>query len=221
MASSNKNKKVDKSFVISAYMDYVLEQDHFPSSIYKFCKDTKIKEEEFYQFFGSFETIKQEVWNSFFLNTLSVLNKSKEYSDFSSKERMLTFFFTFFELLTMNRSYVLFSLKEHKIQLKNLKALKSLRGHIKDFATELIQMDNDEKTYKITKNPVAIFSEGAWIQFLFLLNFWVEDDSAGFEKTDMAIEKSVQTIFDLFDNTPLTNVLDFGKFIWNEKSMWN
>lgn len=202
-------------------MNYVLEQDRFPLSVYKFCKDTKIKEEDFYRFFGSFETLKKEVWNSFFLNTLTNLNKSNEYTSFSSKDKMLTFFFTFFELLTMNRSYVMFSLEEHKIQLKNLSTLKSLRKYIKQFATELIERDNEEKVYKITKNPVILFSEGAWIQFLFLLKFWIEDDSIGFEKTDVAIEKSVQTIFDLFDNTPLTNVIDFGKFIWKEKSLWN
>ena len=59
----------------------------------------------------------------------------------------------------------------------------------------------------------TIYSEGAWVQMLFLLKFWMDDDSAGFEKTDMAIEKSVNTIFDVFDNTPLDAVFDFGKFL--------
>jgi hypothetical protein len=45
----------------------------------------------------------------------------------------------------------------------------------------------------------------------------MEDDSPGFEKTDMAIEKSVRTVFDLFDNTPIDSIVDFGKFLWKEK----
>jgi len=49
----------------------------------------------------------------------------------------------------------------------------------------------------------------------------MSDESPSFEKTDVAIEKSVNTIFDLFDNTPLNNVLDFGKFLWKEKIMSN
>jgi len=61
------------------------------------------------------------------------------------------------------------------------------------------------------------FSEGAWIQLAFLLKFWMEDTSTGFEKTDMAIEKSVRTVFDLFDSTPFDSVIDFGKFLWKEK----
>ena len=51
---------------------------------------------------------------------------------------------------------------------------------------------------------------------VFLLKFWMEDDSAGFEKTYLAIEKSVNTIFDVFDNTPLESIIDFGKFLFKE-----
>ena len=45
----------------------------------------------------------------------------------------------------------------------------------------------------------------------------MEDASAGFEKTDVVIEKSVNTIFDVFENTPLDSILDFGKFLYKEK----
>ena len=45
----------------------------------------------------------------------------------------------------------------------------------------------------------------------------MDDNSPQFEKTDVAIEKSVNTIFDVFDNTPLERVLDFGKFLFKEK----
>ncbi|MFT6930871.1 MAG: hypothetical protein ACJAQ7_002366 [Sediminicola sp.] len=44
----------------------------------------------------------------------------------------------------------------------------------------------------------------------------MNDSSPAFEKTDLAIEKSVTTIFDLFDNTPLESILDFGKFLYKE-----
>lgn len=130
---------------------------------------------------------------------------------------MLTFFFTFFELLTLNRSYVLFTLDGNRKMLDKINELKGLRGHIKGFATALIDGANAERTLKITKQNPAIFSEGAWVQFLFLLKFWMDDSSAGFEKTDVAIEKSVRTIFDVFDNTPLDSLIDFGKFLYKEK----
>ena len=61
-----------------------------------------------------------------------------------------------------------------------------------------------------------MFSEGAWVQFVFLLKFWMNDRSPGFEKTDMAIENSVTTIFKIYDNGSLEKILDFGKFLYKE-----
>ncbi|QLG44205.1 TetR family transcriptional regulator C-terminal domain-containing protein [Costertonia aggregata] len=216
MAAKTATKKVTKETIISMYMDYVLEHETVPKSIYKFCKANTVKEEDFYTYFGSVEGLQKAIWNTFFSNTQDLMQKNKEYDAFSNKEKMLTFFFSFFELLTLNRSYVLFTLKEHKNMLKNLEQLKGLRKHIKNFATDLIEDGNAEKSFKITQHNPRLFSEGAWLQFMFLLKFWMEDSSAGFEKTDLAIEKSVNTIFDVFDNTPLDSIIDFGKFLYKE-----
>lgn len=212
-----KAKVASKDAIISLYMNYVLEEERTPKSVYKFCKSNNFTEEEFYKHFGSFENLQKEVWNSFYKNSMTLANNSAEYEAFSNQEKMLTFFYTFFENLTANRSYVLFALKEHKDMMKNLNQLKGLRRHIKQFASELIEDKNDEKQFKILKQPVSIFSEGAWLQTLFILKFWMEDSSPSFEKTDVVIEKSVRAIFDVFETTPLESVLDFGKFLWKER----
>jgi AcrR family transcriptional regulator len=217
MTAKTKAKKVTDDMIISMYMNYVLEHEIVPKSVYKFCKTHDIKEEVFYEYFGSIKGIQKAIWNKFFSNTDTLLEKNKEYDSFSNKEKMLTFFFSFFELLTLNRSYVLFALQDNSNMLKNLDELKGLRKHIKAFASELIEDGNATKSLKITKHNPKVFSEGAWLQFLFLLKFWMDDDSPGFEKTDVAIEKSIHTVFDVFDNTPLDNIIDFGKFIFKEK----
>ena len=49
------------------------------------------------------------------------------------------------------------------------------------------------------------------------LKFWLDDESIGFEKTDLFIEKSIRATFDLIDITPLESVIDFGKFLIKEK----
>jgi hypothetical protein len=98
-----------------------------------------------------------------------------------------------------------------------LEQLKELRKDIKEFAKELIAEGNESKNSQILKQSEMIFSEASWVQFLFILKFWIDDNSAKFESTDIVIEKSVNTVFDLFDNTPLERVLDLGKFLWKEK----
>ncbi|WP_416443666.1 TetR/AcrR family transcriptional regulator [Leeuwenhoekiella sp. A16] len=214
--TGTKKKVVTRENVISYYMTYVLENGKRPASVYKFCKDNNIAEGEFYNFFGSFEGIREEIWVSFFENTVSVLHKDPSYSAYANQDKMLAFFYTFFELLTANRSYVLFTLNESNNSLKNMSQLRALRLKVRDYASTLIEESNEQKSFKITKNPVSIFSEGAWLQLLFLLKYWMDDNSAGFEKTDVAIEKSVKAIFDVFETTPLESLLDFGKFLFKE-----
>ncbi|TVZ25434.1 AcrR family transcriptional regulator [Gillisia sp. Hel_I_86] len=210
-------KKFSKELLIGLYMNYVLEHEQMPKSVYKFAKEHKITEAQFYEYFGSFDGLRKGIWNQFYVNTMDVMQKSIEFEAFTPREKLLTFYYTFFELLTANRSYVLLTLNENPNKLKNLEQLKELRKDIKGFAKELISEGNESKNAQFLKQSETIFSEATWVQFLFILKFWLEDNSAKFESTDVVIEKSVNTVFDLFDNTPLERVIDLGKFLWKEK----
>ena len=216
-----RKKGIDKTTVMAAYMNYVLNHDKTPNSVFKFCVDESISEQDFYSLFGSLEAVRKSIWNTFHINTLEVINNDKSYASYTNREKMLTYYYTFFEVLKLNRSYVLFTLQDHSNQnmLKSLEQLKGIRKHIKAFASELIEESNENKQLKITKHNTTIFSEGAWVQFLFILKYWMDDESAGFEKTDVIIEKSVNTVFDVFETTPLESVIDLGKFLWKEKMM--
>ena len=44
-----------------------------------------------------------------------------------------------------------------------------------------------------------------------------QHEALSFEKTDILIEKSVNTVVDLLDTKPLESLLDLGKFLWKEK----
>uniref|UniRef100_UPI004047D7A9 TetR family transcriptional regulator C-terminal domain-containing protein n=1 Tax=Flavobacterium sp. TaxID=239 RepID=UPI004047D7A9 len=96
--------------------------------------------------------------------------------------------------------------------------LSELRIHFKTFYNELEIEKIDLKQDKLVEIQEKSMSEMAWLQFLFTLKFWLEDTSLSFEKTDIFIEKSVNTSFDLMDITPLKSLIDFGKFMWQEKA---
>ena len=212
----NKKENKDRLFIISSFMDYTLLNENYPKSVYNFCKKNDIQEKTFYKDFGSLDAIKKMIWQSFYENAMSLLEKDKNFDVSSPKEKLLSFYFTFFEVLLLNRSYVLFVLSEEEKILSKMSNLKTLRILFKGFATELIEEGNINKSSYLQHSP-KIFSEAAWLQLCFLLKFWVEDTSESFEKTDQAIEKSVQTAFDVFENTPLSTLIDFGKFLWKEK----
>ena len=205
-----------KTKLITQYMEQVLEHETYPKSVYKFCKTAKIEEKDFYNVFSSLDAVREYVWEVFFTNAMQVLEKDKDFKKGSRREKLLSFYFTFFEVLLLNRSYVLFALKREMNIMKDLVFLKRLRRHFKVFATDLIEEGNADKDSRWRQHPPKLFSEAAWAQLLFLMKFWIEDTSEQFEKTDAAIEKSVNTAFDVFDNTPLDTLLDFGKFLWKE-----
>lgn len=215
--STAKKKKMDDTTIISLYMNYVLEKNEEPKNVYSFCKEHKIEETEFYTFFGSIDALKQEIWVKFFENAEASIQKEEAFAGYSDKNKLLTLYFTLFEILTLNRSYVVFALKENKEGPKNLKSLKQFRSHFKDFVKNEISSDATTISERVSKITKPIYVEGAWIQFLFLLKFWMEDTSKGFEKTDVLIEKSVNTVVDLLDTKPLESLFDLGKFLWKEK----
>lgn len=217
--ASGKKEAIDDNQIITYYMDFVLEKNEAPKNVFLFCKENAIEEADFYSFFGSFEALKQAIWMKFFENAVSTIEKEEAYTSYSDKNKLLTLYYTLFEILTLNRSYVMQTLKENHQGLKNLKDLKQFRNHFKDFITTLMESDANEIKSKLGKITKPVFSEGAWIQFLFLLKFWMEDTSKSFEKTDIAIEKSVNTVVDLLDTKPLESLLDLGKFLWKERKM--
>lgn len=202
-------------------MESVLENETYPKSVYRFCRDHNISEADFYQSYASLDSVKLSVWDAFYTNTIELLEKNADYANFSRQDKLLTFYFTFFEVLLLNRSYILFGLEHGNNKLEKLAQLKGLRSHFKGFAKELIEEGNDDKDLKLSQHPVGLFSEAAWGQLLFLLKFWLEDNSPNFEKTDALIEKSVKVAFEVFDSSPLESLLDLGKFLWKEKMSAN
>ncbi|AOZ98355.1 MULTISPECIES: TetR family transcriptional regulator C-terminal domain-containing protein [Flavobacterium] len=214
---ATKKTKISKESIVSMYMDATLENNEKPKSVYQFTKNHGFTETEFYSFFGTLESIEKEIYNQFFEKTIELLHKDSNYESYDMKSKLLSFYFTFFELLTANRSYVSMSLNEDKNQLKNLMKLSGLRTHFKKFIAEITTDDFRIQQEKIQNFQEKAIQETAWIQFLFTLKFWLEDGSANFEKTDIFIEKSVKLSFELLNTAPINSIIDFGKFIFKEK----
>jgi hypothetical protein len=153
----------------------------------------------------------------FLEKTVELLNKNKDYETYDMKSKLLSFYFTFFEILTANRSYVVMTLKEHNNQLKKLMQLSGLRNSFKNYLAEIISDDFRTQQEKLQNFQEKTFQETSWIQLLLALKFWIDDSSPAFEKTDIYIEKSVKASFELMNIVPLDSLIDFGKFIFKEK----
>jgi hypothetical protein len=214
---ATKKITLSKDLLVSMYMNYTLENNEKPKSVFHFSKLNGFTESEFYTFFGTLESIEKEIFNIFFDKTIELLQKDDNYESYDMKSKLLSFYFTFFELITANRSYVVMNLKQHQNQLKNLMILTEFRNKFKDYISEIITDDFRIKIEKLQQYQEKVLTESFWIQFLLTLKFWMEDSSPSFEKTDIYIEKSVKVSFELIDITPIDSLIDFGKFIFKEK----
>ena len=203
--------------IFELYGDYLLNHGEKPKNVYLFAKENNFEEKEFYHYFSGFEQIESEILNHLFTKSLELASEVNSSSEVTTKEKLLNVYYIFFENMTMNRSLVLSILGSNKIQ--NIKTLQNLRETHKQFVNTL-----DFKDWEMiekAKEDIRKFNEKSrqevlWLHLVSAIDFWKKDTSPDFEKTDIFIEKTVDTGFELMDNEPLRKVFDLGKFLWKE-----
>jgi hypothetical protein len=120
-------------------------------------------------------------------------------------------------MATANRSFIIYLLKQDKNPMKNLGKLTKLREVYLEYALTILEKPIKIDQESVVKIQDKVLQEASWLQFLSIFNFWMNDTSSNFEKTDVFIEKSVKASFDLAYNIPTQSIIDFGKFLWKEQ----
>jgi hypothetical protein len=199
--------------VQKAYIDFVLTEGEEPKSVYVFAKKNEMSEEEFYRFFGSFDAIEQSVWTDLANKALTEIKEQEIWAQYSAREKALSFFYSFFELLKSSRSFAVYSIKKQPRTLSSPRVLDGFKDVFEAFAEIILTEGIETAELSDRKFFSKRYKDALWIQFGFVLNFWINDNSAGFEKTDEAIEKGVNVTFDLFQRSPIDNLFEYGKFL--------
>jgi len=195
------------------YVDYVLTHDERPKSVYSFVKKLKLTEADFYAFYASFDSIEKMIWFELTVETIDEIQKQEVWEQYTAREKMLSFFYSYVELLKSQRSFVIYSLKKHGTRLSTPEVLSGAKPIFENFAEQIISEGLETGELADRKFFSKRYKDALWIQYAFILNFWITDDSDGFEKTDEAIEKGIQVTFDLFQRSPIDNLFEYGKFL--------
>lgn len=196
-----------------AYIDYVLTHDEEPKSVYAFAKKLKITEATFYDHFPSFASIEKHIWFELTVETISKIRAQAIWLEFSARERMLSFFYSYLENLKNERSFIIYSLKNTDKNFTTPAALSGVKSVFERFSEEIINEGLETGELADRKFFAKRYKDALWVQFAFIVNFWINDSSDGFEKTDEAIEKGINVTFDLFQRSPIDNLIDYGKFL--------
>jgi hypothetical protein len=196
-----------------AYVDFVLTEGEQPKSVYVFAKKNKMPEEEFYRFFGSFDAIEQNIWTGFAVKTIAEIKTQEVWAQYTSREKALSFFYSFFELLKSSRSFVVYSIKKQPKTFSTPQIFQGIKDVFENFCNNLIVDGIESNELSDRKFFSNRYKDALWVQLVFVLHFWINDNSVGFEKTDEAIEKGINVTFDLFQRSPIDNLIEYGKFL--------
>lgn len=204
-----------KDEILSAYSEYLLDHQERPKSMHHFAKHLEISEQDIYAHFASFEAMEGHILAQFVENArdLTVEQASNDEAFSDQRTQMVTFYLTLVEVLKSNRSLVLLLLPKGKDQLQAWKNLKAARKVFLEYIGSLeIQIEalSFIPSDKVKEKTLEV---AAWTQFISILAFWMKDDSADFERTDIFIEKSLKLSFDISDSTIIQSIVDLGKFV--------
>ncbi|MGY8926608.1 MAG: TetR family transcriptional regulator C-terminal domain-containing protein [Flavobacteriales bacterium] len=203
--------------ILSAYSNYVTEHNSRPQTMAAFAKHIELDESDIYKHFANFASIEAQILRHFVDNAIELTHKnSAEDEKHNSRESLLTFYFTFTEILKANRSLVLFILPGNRAALSRLKVLKPVKTSFSHFVQHL-DLNTPALSF-IPENSIKdkALEAGVWMQFCSILLYWLKDDSADFEKTDIFIEKSLKLTFDLAESNVMESVFDLGKFMFGK-----
>jgi len=196
-----------------AYIDYVLTNNEEPKSVYVFAKQLGITEQEFYAFYSSFVAVEKAIWADLTTKAITEIQQQEVWINYTSREKILAFFYAYIELLKTRRSFVVYSLKKSRTHISTPEVLDDVRTIFENFADNIIKEGLASSELADRRFLSKRYKDALWVQFGIILNFWVNDSSSNFEKTDEAIERGVNVTFDLFQRSPLDNIIDYGKFI--------
>lgn len=131
-------------------------------------------------------------------NTLKTCQNDEQYEQYSSREKMLAFVFTFLQNLNENDATY--------IQQNRLSFMKSIKVELSVYFDELIF--NATNSGEIQARPfIANYYQSILnTAFLSILNFWSNDKSDFKQNSDVMVEKTVHFAFDLL----APNAIDSG-----------
>ena len=195
-----------------SYQGFFGEHYRRPTNVLEFIKYCGCSEADFFAKHNSLEHLEEQVWVSMTDRLVERLSQDETYLSYSVREKTLAFFFGFFEESLKHRTFLLYSAGD----LKNpaLLRFKRFKETLTEYFEALAIAAMESKELSSRGNLTRWYAKGALAQFLFLLNFWKNDSSQGFEATDEAIERSVNLIFDLAGMNALESGLGFARFLF-------
>lgn len=169
-----------ESQIIDAYKEMLVsgEQD---ITTYTLAKRVGITEKEFFQYFNSADDVGRHIWLNLGEEVMEALNNSELYNSYPPRQKLLSYFFTFFELAVNERTFIKHTWQRPEVTKKYREAFES---YMSDIIQEGIATEDIKERLSLSN----YYPKALWTLHSRLLNFWMHDTSDKFVQTEKAIE---------------------------------
>lgn len=203
--------------LVEKYLNYVSEVGSRPCSLYQLAKYFGEEKESLGSAFNSVAQLEAAVWQSFIEENFARLNAEPAYAEYVARERLLAFYFTLLEVLKPHRAYVKLAPMHLAASIIGTDVLVQFKKSFLEYTQGLVHLGIETGEVESRAFLTDRYNEALWAQCLFILNFWKKDTSEDFQKTDEAVERSVNLSLDLMARGPLDSIIEFGQFLFKNR----
>lgn len=198
--------------IIERYRQTILETGSPPASVYVFARDLGISERDFFENFGSFEGLESRTWEEMVRETVQAVESGGEWAGFSAQQKLLTFYFAFCEKVLDHRSFFLARFPRLR-KGPPPPSLYGMSAAFTEFAEGIVDDGLGRGEFAVRGPLSKVYPMGFFGHFLSVIDFNLSDSSAGFERTDAYIEKSVRLAFDVVGTQAVDSAFDLFRFL--------
>lgn len=207
--SASEEPEVD---YLAQFKLYVKKYGKTPATVHYFCMEMELDTDEFYQHFSSLKTLENEIWEDYFAQTYEMMTAQEVYEEYSARERLLSFYYTLFEVLRKERSYTGWKLEQMSAWNGCMAELAAFEKHFLNFVEGILAEGMETGEVESRMFLSDRYAKMHKHQLRYLLRFWANDTSAEYQSSDEAVEKSVNLGFDLMGKNVFDSAFDFVKF---------
>jgi hypothetical protein len=199
--------------ILEAYIRYLGGHGQPPVTVTRFCQDNGFDEISFFKEFASFDALEGAFWGGIVSDVMEAVEAGTEWNGFAARERYLAFLYAFIEQSLNHRSMLLLRLKGVS-PFTRLPALRKMEVRFKEFADTVVS--HGFSTGEIADRGLlrSFYPNALYMHFRGVIQFNLQDDSEGYERTDLYIEKTVKLVFELIRSQPIDSAFDLGKFLF-------
>ncbi len=153
-------------------------------------------------------TAQQIQWTTVFDKTREICEEDENFSNYSVREKMMAFIFTFLQKLQENETQFSGQLHENRLPFINNRFLQELKTYFNSYTSNLLLEGTNSGEIQARPFIASYYPSLLWNAFLSILYFWSNDKSDNKENTDVMVEKTVHFAFDMLAPNPIDSGID-------------